>query len=190
MALKHEVLFAIKHNNLELLKKILEGHTKEQYIMYLSLKLACREGHLKIVKYLVSLGVDITIQDNHALYLAMQGRHIEVVKYLESCGADIISIGIILINNFQKDDSIETIKYLLNKGIKANINNNLNHNKLIESLYLDGKFDLANNILDLKGSNDIELYKKLKKIEVNSKNFHKLIKNNYKDIIIFTQCNS
>lgn len=46
------------------------------------LQWAAYNGHLKIVEYMVSLGVDIHTQNNYALRLATNQGHLDIVKYL------------------------------------------------------------------------------------------------------------
>ena len=50
---------------------------------------ACGTGKLEVVKYLVSEGVDVTGDGNWAIRHASQCGHLEVVKYLVSLGVDI-----------------------------------------------------------------------------------------------------
>ena len=45
-------------------------------------RLAIENGHIELVKYLVSQGVDITANNNCAVRLASENGHIELVKYL------------------------------------------------------------------------------------------------------------
>jgi ankyrin repeat protein len=52
-----------------------------------AVKWASENGHLKVVKYLVSLGADITADNNYAALWACRENHVEVVKYLVSQGA-------------------------------------------------------------------------------------------------------
>ena len=54
--------------------------------------MASRNGHLEMVKYLVSLGADIQSKNDWAVRLASLKGHLEVVnKYIVSLGADIRS---------------------------------------------------------------------------------------------------
>ncbi len=54
-----------------------------------SLILASAEGHLEVVKYLVSEGADIHAENDCAARWASRKGHLEVVKYLVLEGADI-----------------------------------------------------------------------------------------------------
>ncbi len=53
------------------------------------LRRASENGHLEIVKYLVSQGVNVHTRSNYALRFASQNGHLEVVKYLLSQEADV-----------------------------------------------------------------------------------------------------
>lgn len=54
-----------------------------------ALKLASWNGHLEVMKYLVSLGADIHINSEAPLKLASGKGYLEIVKYLVNLGADI-----------------------------------------------------------------------------------------------------
>ncbi len=65
-----------------------KGASSIQDIFYL----ASENGHLEIVKYLVSLGADVRALDNYAVRYASENGHLETVKYLTSVGAVLLSI--------------------------------------------------------------------------------------------------
>ena len=46
-------------------------------------------NHLDLVKYLVSLGADIRVDDNYAIKCASAKGYLDLVKFLVSVGADI-----------------------------------------------------------------------------------------------------
>lgn len=56
---------------------------------YSSITEASRYGNLMCVKYLVSVGADIHVDDDYSLRCSARYGHLEVVKYLVSLGADI-----------------------------------------------------------------------------------------------------
>lgn len=52
---------------------------------------ACKNGHLKVVKYLVIIGCDPKADNNHAIKIASENGRLEVVEYLLSIGCTIVS---------------------------------------------------------------------------------------------------
>jgi len=56
---------------------------------YRALRMACYNGELDIVKYIVSKGVDMHLDNNCPLVCVSSGGHLDVVKYLHKYGADI-----------------------------------------------------------------------------------------------------
>jgi len=60
-----------------------------QETLNVRLKQASYEGHLNVVKYLVSKGADIHAGDDESLRWASYEGHLNVVKYLVSKGANV-----------------------------------------------------------------------------------------------------
>ena len=54
-----------------------------------TMKLACKNGHLHMVKYLVEHGVNVTADHNESVKLACENGHLPVVEYLVEHGAKI-----------------------------------------------------------------------------------------------------
>lgn len=52
--------------------------------LYHLLSKCCSNGNLEVIKYLVSLGVDIRVFNDSAFQFASSNNHIDVVKYLVS----------------------------------------------------------------------------------------------------------
>ena len=80
------------------------------------LNIACSLGHIKIVKYFVSLGADIHNYYNRAIKLACQYGHLEVVKYLYESGANFRAGNNYAIVMASKNDHYEVVKYLSEIG--------------------------------------------------------------------------
>ena len=113
-----------------------------------ALENASREGHLEIVKYLLSQGIDINMKasgvhgvaSDTALMIASGSGHLEIVQYLVEQGA-----GINITNCIEEtalmwaseNGHLEVVKYLVEKGADMNV---------VQSL-LDGgnAFTLAND---------------------------------------------
>jgi ankyrin repeat protein len=50
---------------------------------------SCRNGNIKLAKWLVSLGVDIHAKNEQAFQLSCAKGHIEIAKWLVSLGVDV-----------------------------------------------------------------------------------------------------
>lgn len=84
---------AAYYGNLNIVKFILETLTDTADIR-ISAKQAligsATGGHLDIVKYIVSFGVDIEVWDNAAIRNAIRFGHLSTVRYLISVGAEFV----------------------------------------------------------------------------------------------------
>ena len=56
--------------------------------MIFAIRLAAENGHLEMVKYLVSQGANVNAQNDYADRRAAHYGHLETVKYLVSQGAN------------------------------------------------------------------------------------------------------
>ena len=70
---------AIEYGQCQIVKYII--HKSDDLCNY-GLIYACEKGKLKLVKFLVENGADITYQNNEAIRRANNNRHISVIKYL------------------------------------------------------------------------------------------------------------
>lgn len=95
---------------------------------------ASSSGHLKIVKYLIKSGSNISATNNEgetALMEASYNGHLDIVKYLVSEGADVNSAdngGFTSLMSASWSENLEVAEFLLSKG--ANINAKCCNNKL------------------------------------------------------------
>jgi ankyrin repeat protein len=78
---------------------------------------ACMNGHLEVVKYLVSLGVNIHTMEEWGFRLACQNGHLEVVKYLVSLGVDIHAMEEWGFRSACENGHLEVVKYLVSLGV-------------------------------------------------------------------------
>jgi ankyrin repeat protein len=85
---------------------------------------AAYNGHLETVKYLVSLGADITADDNYAVRWAARNGHLETVKYLVSLDADITANDNYAVRCAAQNGHLETVKYLVGVGADITADNN------------------------------------------------------------------
>lgn len=84
----HLAIFSICDNNLIILKYLVELN-KFSLDMPDLFRQACSIGKLDCVRYLVSLGVDITFNDYDAFGWAANNNHLSVVKFLVETGIDL-----------------------------------------------------------------------------------------------------
>ena len=85
-----------------------------------TLQVAAANGHLKVIKYLVSQGVDAN--NNWALQIAAQNGHFDVVKYLIEKGANVV--GVNAYNALQLaaiSGHLKIVKYLVHHGVDTNV---------------------------------------------------------------------
>ena len=109
--------------NLKELKELFDsGYTQTE--IDLALGSAIAYSKIKIAKYLISLGADVSHQDYNGVYYSVHNNEIEGLKFALSLGIDVnlkngilLNTGVFTANN-NKD--IEIVKILLENG--ANIN--------------------------------------------------------------------
>ena len=85
---------------------------------------AARNGHQEIVKYLAKHGADITADDNYAIRYASENDHLETVKYLAEHGADVTAKNNYAICCAAQNGHLETVKYLVEHGADVTAINN------------------------------------------------------------------
>ena len=92
---KSELLEAVKNNDLESIKDLVEQganlHTENEE----ALRCAAEKGHLEVVKYLI----DLHASEDGALRWAAEYGQLEVVKYLLEHGADSDTLAEYFLNN-------------------------------------------------------------------------------------------
>jgi hypothetical protein len=80
---EEELLKASKEGNMEKVKEYIQGEVNIHKGDEFPLRLACKNGHLEVVKYLIEeAGADIYGGNQKFLGLASYYGHLEVVKYL------------------------------------------------------------------------------------------------------------
>ena len=107
------VITACKHGYINLLMYL---HRTKNVIPDDAIKWASIKGHLSVVKYLCSVGVDPTVDDNYTIQWASRNGHLSVVEYLRSVGADPTAndnYPIILASN---GGHLPVVKYLYSVG--------------------------------------------------------------------------
>ncbi len=81
-----------------------------------ALRDAVMNGHLEMVRYLVSKGADIHAEDNEALGWAAEYGHLEVVSYLVSQGGDIHAYDDQALRWAAENGHLEVVQYLVSQG--------------------------------------------------------------------------
>jgi len=108
------------------------------------LALAAHNGHLDIVKFLISIGADVCYSDNLPLLWSAISGYVDIAKFLVGHGADMFS------NNYMlaycaEHGHLEMVEYLVNEGVDAHAYNDAalrwsaEKNKLHVVKYLIGK---------------------------------------------------
>jgi hypothetical protein len=82
------------------------------------IKLACEAGKLEVVKYLVSCNVDFNCEYYYPLRTAHKNNHVKVVDYLKSLGEQYIDEALI---SASKENDLDIIKLLISLSKKPKI---------------------------------------------------------------------
>ncbi|QGR53629.1 ankyrin repeat-containing protein [Moumouvirus maliensis] len=80
---------AFRYDHDDIIRYLVSVGLNLQPIINIALDYICINGNLDCLKYLIECGVDITINNNRAIKLAAQENRIEIVKCLVKNGADI-----------------------------------------------------------------------------------------------------
>ena len=84
-----------------------------------AVRYASRNGHLDVVKYLVSVGANPTDDNNYAVQYASQNGHLDVVRYLVSVGADCTARDNCAILYASRNGHLDVVQYLVSVGADA-----------------------------------------------------------------------
>ena len=116
MASKYNALrHASLNGHYEIIKVLLKNDKNKYYINEIFV-LACINGNLKIVKYLLANGADIETNNNSGLQWASHKGHFKLVKYLVDNGAD-INDGLGRALRWAKESGhFKIVKYLIDNG--------------------------------------------------------------------------
>jgi len=89
-----------------------------------AIRLASYHGHLSVVKYLCSVGVDPMTENNYAIRWASYGGHLSIVEYLYTIGADPTADDNRPIRWASENGHLSVVKYLHSIGANATANDN------------------------------------------------------------------
>ena len=91
---------------------------------------ASYNGYLEVVKYLVSQGADITVDYNCTVRYASENGHFVLVKYLVSIGADIRVNNDYAVIWASRNGHLEVVKYLISQGADINMISNVHKQEI------------------------------------------------------------
>ena len=114
-------LEAVYKGNLDEMKNlVLKDVDIDDYAMCI----ACGKGFLEIVKYLVSLGLDIQVCDNNPVIQASLYGHLHIIKYLVSLGADIKAQDNEALIWASRNGHLHVVEYLVSNGADVKAQDN------------------------------------------------------------------
>jgi len=79
-------------------------------------RLASEDGHLAVVKYLVSHGADIHANNDSSVRSTSYNGHLDVVAYLVSQGADIHADNDSSVRSASSNGHLDVVAYLVSQG--------------------------------------------------------------------------
>jgi ankyrin repeat protein len=129
------ICYASMYGHLEVVKHLYENNKKNADITVYKncpIRIASKNGHLGLVKYLHANGADFTEYNNRAICDASKNGHLEVVKYLHENGADITVCSNYPIRIASENGNLELVKYLHTNG--ANLRDNA-ENAMVQAIW-------------------------------------------------------
>jgi len=106
-------------------------------------RLACKNGYLDIIEYLVENGVDIHLDDEYALHWASCNGHLNVVEYLVKNGACVCSDNNRAIILASDSGHLDVVQYLV-----ENDANGLDHMALLTAVE-NGRLDIVKYLVEI-----------------------------------------
>jgi len=122
---------------------------------------AAKKGKLDIIKYLISIGLDIKIYGSYIISAASNEGNINIIKYIFSQGINANDI-----DNFYASfgainhNHTAVIKYLHSKGVKFTEDE---FSECVEMGNLEAVKFLANQGINIKANNDVAIYYSISK---------------------------
>ena len=104
---------------------------------------AAENGHLEVVKYLVSLGVESNYLNN-AFDSAASNGHIETVKYFISIGVDDFKYNNFGLSSAASNGKLEMVKYLVSLGAY-----NSKHDSIVRGAAINGHLDVVKYLVSV-----------------------------------------
>jgi ankyrin repeat protein len=112
---------ASMYGYLDVVEVLLEAGANVHAFNDYAVRLASKNGHLDVVKYLVEEhGADVRAQSNNAIKRASENGHLDVVKYLvEECDVDVHASNDWAVRIASGNGHLDVVKYLV--SMRANI---------------------------------------------------------------------
>ena len=107
---------AARNGHRELVKYLLEQGADLHAENDEALQLAAVNGHLEVVKYLLEQGADLHTENDRVLRWAAEYGHLQVVKHLVEQGADLHAYDNLVLRLAAEKGHLEVVKYLLEQG--------------------------------------------------------------------------
>jgi len=120
---KKKLSEAIKNNDLEKVKYLLERGANLRADDDFALRWAAVNGQLELVKYLLEQGADLHVWKDWALRKAAENGHLEVVKYLLEQGANLHAEDDRALQLAAANGQLEVVKCLLEQGANLHAQN-------------------------------------------------------------------
>ena len=139
---------------------------------------ACKNGHSEVLKYLVELGCDPTVDNNYAILLLSYTGNLEVVKYLLGLGCDPTAENNWAIGFASRNGRLEVVKYLVSVGCDPKADNNWAIQIASENGHLDVVKYLLGLGCDHKTVKKLIKYEALQKCKINLLTFMQTVRNN------------
>jgi len=124
-------LYYQAHSSLQMEKIFQSGHLAilkiylreyPQFIQSGLVEESIKYGHLQMVKYLDSIGLDMQYDDNGPMRTAVKYGHLDIVEYLSSRGVDIHGKGYRNLRLAAENGRLEIVKYLTSRGADTSAN--------------------------------------------------------------------
>lgn len=114
---------------------------------------AASSGHLEVVKFLVSIGINVAVECSAAVWQAASAGHLEVVKYLVSLGADVTEWDDSALRSSVRHNHIETVRYLISAG--ANVTSTHNESVINSAWY--GKLEMVELLISAGANSELAI---------------------------------
>uniref|UniRef100_A0A6G6AAB1 Ankyrin repeat-containing protein n=1 Tax=Borely moumouvirus TaxID=2712067 RepID=A0A6G6AAB1_9VIRU len=109
---------ASKDGNIDIIKNLLDSNKFTDYIYDQCVIILAKNGYLEIIKYFVSIGVDIYFDNNKIYRSAIKNGRLNIVKYLIENGLNIDLQDDNSVYVSVKNGHLSVVKYLVENNYK------------------------------------------------------------------------